>query len=164
MKQSAKYPAFLMGMAFVFVNSVLAQKPDATSAETPKRQALDVPIPPGQKANGVRFPYFEDGKLRMFFNVDVMFRKDLGHLEMTNGKIETYDEDGKPDMTVLMPLSVLDLNTRIVTSEQPFLVRRTDFALVGQTLQLDTNTRQGKVTGRVKMLIFNYGDSETGKK
>jgi len=145
-----------MGVAFIFANPVVAQKQESED----KAPKFNVPIPVGQKANGVRIPYWdEDGNLKMRFNIDEMLRKDIDHLQMTNAKIETFDDDGRPDMTVLLPVSVLDLNTRVLTSAHPFLLRRTDFDLVGDTLELDTVTHQGKVTGKVKMIIFNFGES-----
>lgn len=135
----------------------------APPPQTPKESGHDeppplinVPIPAGQSAQGVRFPYFDDsGKLKMFFNVDVMLRKDNGHLQMTNAKIETYGDDGKPEMTVSLPLSLLDLNTRVLTSDRPFTLRRSDFELSGDTLELNTVTRMGKIAGKIKMIIYN---------
>ncbi len=81
----------------------------------------------------------------MFFNIEEMYRTDLKHLQMTDAKIVTFDDDEKPDLTLLLPVSVLDLTTRILTSEQPFLVRRSDFSLVGDSLQLDTSTAGPKL-------------------
>ncbi|MGB8354188.1 MAG: hypothetical protein WCD79_09900 [Chthoniobacteraceae bacterium] len=156
MRRFAKYSISILGIAFGFVSAAHAQKP----AATPKSVALDVPIPVKQKASGLTFPYREDGKLKMFFNIEEMYRTDLDHLQMTNAKIQTFDDDGKPDMTVLLPVSVMDLNTRILTSNQPFLVRRSDFSLVGEKLQLDTAARHGIVKGKVKMIIYNFGDTE----
>ena len=145
-------------IAVFFAGAAVAQLP-ATSG-TGKSTTLNVPIPVKQSASGVKFPYIENGKLRMFFNVDVMFRTDQDHMQMTNARVETYDDNGKPDMTVLLPVSLLDLNSRIVTTSKPFLVRRNDFSLVGETLELDTMARQGKVTGKVKMIIYNFGDTD----
>jgi len=156
MRRFAKYLA-CAGIAAVLINAAHAQKP---AADQDKPPFLDVPIPVGQKASGLTFPYREDGKLKMFFNIDEMFRKDWDHLQMTNAKIQTFDEDGKADMTVLLPVSVLDLNTRVLTTAQPFLVRRSDFSLVGENLELNTVTKQGSIKGKVKMIIFNLDDSQ----
>lgn len=160
MRRFVKHSASFSGAAIVliFAGAAMAQLPAASG--TAKSVALNVPIPVKQSASGVKFPYIENGKLRMFFNVDVMFRADEGHMQMTNARVETYDDNGKPDMTVLLPVSLLDLNSRVVTTSQPFLVRRNDFSLVGETLQLNTMERQGKVTGKVKMIIYNFGDTE----
>jgi hypothetical protein len=128
------------------------------------KSALPVPIPVGQKASGVRIPYWdENGKLKMFFNIDEMLRSDPDHLVMTNAKIETYDDDGKPDITLLLPLSLLDLNTRMVSSNQPFVLKRTDFEMMGDTLQMDTVKQLGKVTGNIKVVIYNFGETAANK-
>jgi|GEM_PF-2397035 len=160
MRRFVKHFACFSGAVTVIIFSCAAFAQTPATSGTAKSLALNVPIPEKQSATGVKFPYIENGKLRMFFNVDVMYRADPIHMQMTNARVETYDEEGKPEMTVLLPLSILDLNTRIVTSRQSFLVRRNDFSLVGETLQLDTTARQGKVTGKVKMIIYNFGDTE----
>jgi hypothetical protein len=144
--------------AIIFANAGIAQKQQGDQEQKVPR--FNVPIPVHQKANGVKIPYWDDdGNLKMIFNIEEMMRKDIDHLQMTNAKIETYDDYGKPDMTVLLPLSLLDLNTRVVTSDRPFILRRTDFDLVGETLELDTARREGKITGKVKMIIYNFSDT-----
>jgi lipopolysaccharide export system protein LptC len=50
---------------------------------------------------------------------------------------------------------LLDLNTRIVTSDVPVIVRRSDFEIVGQKMVFNTQTHQGRMTGHVRMVIFN---------
>jgi hypothetical protein len=144
---------------FLLALSAAAQTPAATGTNSKSLESM-IPIPVTQSSHGVTFPYWENGKLKMYFNVDVMFRKDQGHLDLTNAKIETYDDNGKPDLTLLLPVSTFDLNTRVITSTQPFLVRQQGFSLVGQTLELDTTARKGKVTGKVKMLIFNLENAD----
>ena len=58
------------------------------------------------------------------FKIELATRSDDIHLQMTQAQMETFDENGKPQMKIEMPRSVLDLNTKIVTSESPATVRR----------------------------------------
>jgi lipopolysaccharide assembly outer membrane protein LptD (OstA) len=48
---------------------------------------------------------------------------------------------------------VLDLKTRILSSKERTSIRRADFDIAGDSVQFDTNTRTGKLTGNVKMVI-----------
>jgi lipopolysaccharide export system protein LptC len=80
---------------------------------------------------------------------------DLDHLELKNAYMQTYDEKEAPDANVFMTRSVLDLDTRIVTSEVPVIVRRSDFQIVGQKMVFNTQTRAGRMTGHVRMVIYN---------
>ena len=92
----------------------------------------------------------------MYFNIAKALRVDLGHLEMQNSYMQTYDEKGVPDASVFMSRSVLDLNTRIVTSDVPVTVRRSDFEVTGQKMVFNTQTRLGHMTGGVHMVIYNH--------
>ena len=49
--------------------------------------------------------------------------------------------------------SVLDLKTRILSSQERTTIKRADFNVVGDSVQFDTNTRTGKLIGNVKMVI-----------
>jgi hypothetical protein len=57
-----------------------------------------------------------------------------------------------------MTRSMLDLDTRIVTSDVPVIVRRSDFAITGQKMIFNTQTRVGRMTGHVQMVIYNRQD------
>jgi hypothetical protein len=123
------------------------------ASPTPK---FNVPIPPGHPAQGVRLPYFDvRGKLQMFFTIQKAYRIDMDHLEMKNAYMQTYDDKENLDATVFLTHSILDLNTRIVTSEVPVTVRRSDFTIVGQKMVFDTQKRVGRMTGHVRMTIYN---------
>ena len=141
-----------------------SKKPkDASGA----KQQFEVPIPIGHDAMGIRIPVYDlAGKLQMYFNSEIAFRVDQGHLRLNNLKIETYDDAGKPDMIIDLPKSEFDLTSRVLSSEDPVTIHRTDFEVTGAHMTFDTQTRQGKFTGPVRMLIFNSDDlnKETGEK
>jgi lipopolysaccharide export system protein LptC len=73
--------------------------------------------------------------------------------------MQSYDDKGTPDTSVYMTSSVLDLDTRIVTSDVPVIVRRADFEIVGQKMIFNTQTRLGKMSGHVRMIIYNRQDT-----
>jgi hypothetical protein len=128
--------------------------PGASGSPTPPK--FNVPIPVSHDARGVKLPYFDQrGRLQMFFNIAKAYRADLQHLQMENAYMQTYDEKQAPDANVYMTFSVLDLDTRIVTSDVPVTVRRSDFEIIGQKMVFNTQTRVGHMSGHVRMLIFN---------
>jgi len=155
MKLRAEYFACALVLAFVVSRGAVAQTAPAAKNDA-QTLITNFPIPVHEKGDGVGFPYWEDGKLKMRFNVEVMERKDLEHVAMTNAKIITYDDDQNADLILLLPVSVLDLTTRILTSDKPFVMKKTDFELMGDSLQLDTLGRQAKIFGKVKMVIYNF--------
>jgi lipopolysaccharide export system protein LptC len=155
MRRFIKFFALAPGALFIFLPPICAQQPAAAKPST-----LNVPLPVGQSAKGVHIPVFdEDGKMQMYLSVDAMLRKDENQLQMTNTKVEIYNDQGKPDMGIDLPVSLLDLNTRVLTSDQSFNMHQTDFELIGETLQFNTVTRIGKIFGKVKLIIYNIGEA-----
>ena len=130
--------------------------PGEQPKEKEKNDEIIVPIPVNHGAKGVKLPYRNaDGKLEMIFCMESAFRADNDHLEMKQVKMETYGADGKPEMTIEMPSSTLDLSTRIVKSKEPVTIKRTDIEVTGETMEFDTKTRSGKITGQVRLVIYN---------
>lgn len=135
---------------------------DASAGPTPPK--YDVPIPIHHKAEGVTLPYFDDkGKLQMHYKIASALRVDNDHLQMAQVQVETFDENGKTEMKIDMPSSVLDLNTRIVTSETPVTIRRSDFEVTGERMRFNSETRTGVMLGKVRMLIYNRDEMSQKK-
>lgn len=124
-----------------------------------KKSKLTVPIPVGHGASGIKIPCFdENGKLQMNFQIEAAERIDEKQLQMKALKLETFDEGGRQEMTVELPSSILDLTTRIISSSTTVFIRRSDFELSGESMRFNTVSRQGELTGKVKMLIYNLNE------
>ena len=139
------------------------RKKKNAQAEDPNAPAVNIPIPVGHSAEGVVFPVFEKGKLQMSLKMSVAKRVDNEHLQATSLNIETYDENGQREMQIDAPRSTLDLNTKIVTSDVPVTIRRADFEVTGDTMIFNTDTRFGRMVGKVRMLIFNTDAVKSAK-
>lgn len=157
----------LLTSAFLIV--ILAWEVGALGKEKPtkpsqKAASFNVPIPVGHGATGVKIPYYsESGQLQMNFQIDRAQRLDEIHLQMSSLNLETFNEAGQQEMTILLPQCVLDLRTRVLSSSQPGTIKRKDFELTGDTLQFDTVTRQGALTGNIRMLIFDLNEISNTK-
>lgn len=138
------------------------RKDDKKSADPgapEERGKISLPILVGHEAKGLKFPYYnETGKLQMTFIIGVASRVDDDHVQMNELFLETYEDDGAPSMMIQLPTSVLDVNTRILSTDKSVIIRRSDFELTGQTMEFNTETRQGKLAGNVRMLIYNLDD------
>ena len=51
--------------------------------------------------------------------------------------------------------AVLNLETRVIDSKKRTKIKRADFEVAGDTMQFNTVTHQGTLTGNVHMTIFN---------
>ena len=127
----------------------------ATPTASPGEQSLtNIPLPIGHEAKGLVFPDFDaEGHLRGRFEAGTAHRIDQEHIGFQQLKITTYTPDNQPDLQVDMHTSVLDLKTRILSSQERTTIQRADFNIAGDSVQFDTNTRTGRLIGNVKMVI-----------
>jgi hypothetical protein len=134
------------------------------AAPEKKGPKYDPGIEVGQDARGLRFPVFnEAGVLQMYFVIDVAKRIDIDHMEMSKVQLQTFNENKEQEMKIDMQKAILDLNTRVVTTDEHVLIRRADFELSGDRALYNTATGDGKVSGNVRMLIFDREAALSGK-
>jgi lipopolysaccharide export system protein LptC len=74
----------------------------------------------------------------------------------------TFNKEEKPDFNVDMADAVLNLETRVIDSKRRTNVKRADFEIAGDTMQFNTVTHQGTLTGNVKMTIYNQKEIAGG--
>lgn len=134
------------------------------AAATPKPQGkLSLPLPKGQDSKGVVIPYTDGtGKKSMVFKIGVGRRLDDDNVNMNDLMIEMYDEQGAPEMTIELPAAQMHLGTRVIGGKESVTIKRSDFQLTGQTMEFNTETRQGWIKGNVKMIIFDLSE-KTGE-
>jgi hypothetical protein len=127
----------------------------ATAGGSPGEQSLtNIPLPIGHEAKGLVLPDFDgDGRLRGKFEAGTAHRIDQEHVGFKHLKITTYTPQSQPDLRIDMSTSVLDLKTRILSSHERTTIQRSDFNIVGDSVQFDTNSKTGRLIGNVKMVI-----------
>lgn len=127
----------------------------AAAGGSPGEQSLtNIPLPIGHEAKGLVLPDFDqDGRLRGKFEAGTAHRIDQEHVGFQHLKITTYTPESQPDLRIDMQTSVLDLKTRILSSQQRTSIQRSDFNIAGDSVQFDTNTKTGRLIGNVKMVI-----------
>jgi lipopolysaccharide-assembly LptC-related protein len=116
-----------------------------------------LPIPIGHDVKGLRVPFRNDeGKMELRMDVEWARRLDEQNVEMRSSVIQTYDQDTyKPSAKVELKTSVMNMDTNIIVSHEPVVVTREDFRLTGDAMEFNTKTRQGKVIGNVRLIIYN---------
>lgn len=130
-------------------------KEEKTEEESDASGRINLPIQKGHDSFGLKIPYENaEGVLQMIFKVGRASRLDEDHVQMAELEVETFDDDGKSEMVIDLPVSILDLNTRLLTTESKVTIRRSDFEITGNSMEFDTKTKQGRLAGNVRMLIF----------
>jgi hypothetical protein len=122
---------------------------------SPAEQSLtNIPLPIGHEAKGLVLPDFDgEGHLRGKFEAGTARRIDQEHIGFQHLKITTYTPESQPDLQIDLQTSVLDLKTRILSSQERTMIQRADFNIAGDSVQFDTNTKTGRLVGNVKMVI-----------
>jgi hypothetical protein len=127
-------------------------------ADKPKPdRKIDIPIPVGHDAKGLRLPMRNDqGKLQFILDVEHMVHVDQANVQMHNSIIQTYDDQtGAPSAKIEMIDSMMNTETNILTTQNPVVITRDDFRLTGDGAVFNTKTRQGKVIKNVRLIIYN---------
>ncbi|MFZ0917073.1 MAG: hypothetical protein WAN04_09290 [Candidatus Udaeobacter sp.] len=131
------------------------KKAGASPSASPDEQSLtNIPLPIGHEAKGLVLPDFDaNGHLRGRIEAGTAHRMDEEHVGFQNLKIMTYTPDNQSDLRIDMNTSVLDLKTRVLSSQERTTIRRADFNIVGDSVQFDTNSKTARMIGNVKMVI-----------
>ncbi len=161
MKQCVKI--FIPVFSLIFLLSGLeAKEKNQTAKEANAEkgpQKLNIPIPVGHGGKGMKVPSFDtEGKKKMMFIIESAKRLDDDHLQMRNLKVEMYGDSGS-DTFIDLPNSVFDLKTSVITSDDPVTIRRSDFEIKAATMVFNTQTRVGKLAGKIKMIIYNRDET-----
>src|SRR2546427_4120627 len=127
----------------------------ATPTASPGEQGLtNIPLPIGHEAKGLVLPDFDgEGHLRGRFEAGTAHRIDQEHIGFQHLRITTYTPENQLDLQIDMHTSVLDLKTRVLSSQERTTIQRADFNIAGDSVYFDTNTRTGRLIGNVKMVI-----------
>ncbi len=166
--RSANWSLFVSLLSILFLSILISTEPAfaqakggrkkklaAKSSASPGEQSLtNIPLPVGHEAKGLVLPDFgADGRLRGKFEAKTARRIDEEHVGFQDLEIMTYTPENRPDLTIDMHTSVLDLKTRVLSSPERTTIKRADFNITGDSVQFDTNTRTGHLVGNVKMVI-----------
>lgn len=117
--------------------------------------SMSLPLEKGHDSFGLKIPYENaDGVLQMMFTVGRASRMDENHVKMMELQVETFDDEGNSEMVIDLPESVLDITTRVLTTDKEVTIRRSDFEITGQSMEFDTKTKHGRLAGNVRMLIY----------
>jgi hypothetical protein len=129
------------------------------AADEPSRR-IDLPVPIGHEVKGLRVPLrTSEGKMDLQFDMESATRLDDQNVEMHIASIQTFDQQSsKPDVKINLKKSVMNMETNVITSQDPILVTRSDFQLTADGMEFNSKTRQGKVYRNIRLLIYDRNE------
>jgi hypothetical protein len=152
---------FFVFALFVCVAMAADPQPSPRKSKSPA-PLTSVPLPVGHEAKGLVLPDFDlQGHMRSRLEAGIAKRLDADHMSFKGMKMTTYTPQSAVDLTIEMPSSILDLNTRVIVSHERTTVARSDFHIAGDQAEFDTIARKGTLTGNVKMVITDQSKFQT---
>ncbi len=146
------------GAARVGADASKTVAPQANGGE-PEKQGpapLAIPLVAGYDSFGLHLPDHDpEGRLRSLFVIGAISRVDDRNVEIRESFLETYGEDGSPELSIELPKAMLDRFTRVLVAKTPVTLRRAEFELKGASLEFNTVTKEGGLGGPVQMTIYS---------
>ena len=129
------------------------------AADEPSRR-IDLPVPIGHEVKGLRVPLrTSEGKMDLQFDMESATRLDDQNVEMHTASIQTFDQQSsKPDVKINLKKSVMNMETNVITSQDPILVTRSDFQLTADGMEFNSKTHQGKVFRNIRLVIYDRNE------
>lgn len=141
-----------------------AESAAAATATNTGFDTIGTMIPEGMKNLRVRIPGFEAGRNTSLIVAKSMTRLTPHELFAEDMTIHLYQEQAKDNVQVELRTGTYHMGTKLLTSQQRSKVSRSDFQIEGDTMVFDTTTSQGKMTGRVHMIIYDSSSIAPKKK
>lgn len=119
-------------------------------------------MPLGKPNLRVKIPQFKDGILECLMRAGEMTRVSEDDINIKQMDIEFVGE-GDSEMKIELQEATYNLTDKLIRSKNRAIVRRSDFTLIGDSLDFDTENRHGRMTGRVRMVIHDSASLMKGK-
>ncbi|MEM0895744.1 MAG: hypothetical protein AAGJ79_02580 [Verrucomicrobiota bacterium] len=132
----------------------------------PQMRGLEL-IPVGKTNKGVRLPLYNatSGDLEFIFKIGELTPVDTAreNLDMVDVDIEVLGkaEDDSDKMNIDLINANYHTVLGILSTDEEAIIRRSDFILIGETMDFDTKRGLGRMTGKTKMTIYNFQRKRT---
>jgi hypothetical protein len=130
---------------------------EKAAEDNPKQPApLSIPFIEGYDSLDLKIPDFDasTGALKSFFSIGALRRLDDKHVEIRQSFLGLYKADGSVDLSVDVTKASLDRFTRKLSSRVPVIIWSDKFQVTGSTMELDTVSKEAKLGGPVRVLIY----------
>ncbi|HEY5752489.1 MAG TPA: LPS export ABC transporter periplasmic protein LptC [Chthoniobacterales bacterium] len=128
----------------------------------PDAPKFNLVVPPGQPAKGIHLPYYNlEGVLRMQFDADGAVRTGEDTVDLTNLRIESFDDSGASEMLINLPTATLNMRTNLISSTDDVTVKRRDFQITGKGMEFNTQDKSGRFLSNTRMEIFDRSSIQT---
>lgn len=119
-------------------------------------------LPVGQRNLDVKIPSFRDGRPNSLMRAGSMTRLDEDNMAIEKMDIRMFGPTKDRDVRVQLKTATYHMPSATLSSEQRSRISREDFQMEGDSMVFDTKSQQGKMTGNVRMVIFDTENFTNG--
>lgn len=115
-------------------------------------------VPLGAESKGAVIPSFDElGRRTSLITAAVVRRIDDGRLWAEKLVVQMFNADPRNDVRIDLQTAFYQMAGGILRSTDRSRVSRADFEIEGDSLIFDTVKNQGRMTGNIRMVIFDTG-------
>lgn len=130
---------------------------DGGNSEDLKDEGLKVSkFMPLNKPNiRVEIPQFKNGQLDCVIRAEEMTRVDKQSVKIKNMEIDFFENNAKQMSVFLKNGKYNFLDNTLDSNDKTQVIRPNYFTLIGDSMEFDLDKKQGRMTGKVRMVIKN---------
>lgn len=130
---------------------------DSENSEDLKDEGIKVSkFMPLNKPNiRVEIPQFKNGQLDCVIRAEEMTRVDKQSVKIKNMEIDFFEDNAKQMSVFLKNGKYNFLDNTLDSNDKTKLIRPNYFTLIGDSMEFDLDKKQGRMTGKVRMVIKN---------
>ena len=103
----------------------------------------------------VKIPQFKNGQLDCVIRAEEMTRVDEESVKIKNMEIDFFEDSTKQMSVVFLNAKYNFLNNTLDSNDKTQVIRPNYFTLMGDSMEFDVDKKQGRMTGKVRMVIKN---------
>jgi len=145
--------ATLLGVVAGVVMFASAQQPGPADSGLSHFMQM---VPLGAESKGVVIPSFDElGRRTSLITAAVVRRIDDGRLWAEKLVVQMFNTEPRNDVRIDLRTAFYQMAGGILRSTERSRVSRADFEIEGDSLIFDTAKNQGRMTGNIRMVIFD---------
>ena len=143
----------IVSLFAIYSNGVADERDDESFDDQGLKASKFMPL---NKPNlRVKIPQFKNGKLDCLIKADEMIRIDKENVRIQNMNIDFFQSGNKEMQVTFKKAKYNFIDNKINSNDETLVIRPNYFTLTGESLEFDVDKKQGRMVGKVKMVLSN---------
>ena len=143
----------IVSLFAIYSNGVANERDDESFDDQGLKASKFMPL---NKPNlRVKIPQFKNGKLDCLIKADEIIRIDEENVRIQNMNIDFFESGNKEMQVTFKKAKYNFIDNKINSNDETLVIRPNYFTLTGESLEFDVDKKQGRMVGKVKMVLSN---------